>query len=67
MEWVLIISLFSTQDILMKEHSTYKECVTELKRFKKMHKNDANVRNVECEQAIIVDDEIIVTKRIPDL
>ena len=67
MEWVLIISLFSTQDVLMKEHSTYKECVTELKQFKKMHKDDANIRSIECNQAFIVDGEVIVTKRIPDL
>lgn len=65
MEWVLIISLFSTDDILMKEHSTYKECVNELKRFKRMHKNDANVRGVECEQSLVVNDEIVITKRIP--
>lgn len=51
----------------MKEHSTYKECVNELKRFKRMHKNDTNVRNVECEQVLVLDDEIVVTKRIPGL
>lgn len=67
MEWVLIISLFSTDDILMKEHLTYKECVTDLKRFKKMHKNDANIRDVECEQALILDDDLVVTKTTPEI
>jgi hypothetical protein len=64
-EWVLIVSLFSTQDVFLEEHKTKKECGIALKEFKKLHKNDANVRMAECEMALIVDDEIIVTKRIP--
>ena len=64
-EWVLIVSLFSTQDVFLEEHKTKKECVISLKEFKKLHKNDANVRMAECEMALIMDDEIIVTKRIP--
>ena len=66
-EWVLIISLISTPDVFLEEHQTKKECITALKEFNKLHKNDANVKTVECEMAIIMDDEIIVTKRIPSL
>lgn len=66
-EWVLIISLFSTQDVFLEEHKTKKECITALNQFKILHKDDANVRKVECETALIIEDEIIVTKRIPSL
>lgn len=67
MEWVLIISLYSTQDVFLQEHITYKECNFALKQFKRTHKDDTDIRKVECEKAVIKDDGIIITKNNSDL
>lgn len=66
-QWVLIISMFSTQDVFLEEHQSKKECNIALKEFKQLHKNDTDVKKVKCELAFIVEDDIIVTKQVPDL
>lgn len=62
MEWVLIISLYSTQDLFLKEYPSYNECSKELDKFKQKFKHDKNIRNVECETAFIINDEVIITR-----
>ena len=67
MEWVLIISLYSTQDVFLQEHITQKECNIALKQFKQTHKNDNDIREVQCEKAVIRDDGIVITKNNSEL
>lgn len=64
MEWILVITLFSSSDILLQEHSSRKECIKELKEFQKTHKEDTDVRSVSCEQAFVVDGEVLVVKKL---
>jgi hypothetical protein len=67
MEWVLIITLFSTHDVFLQGHTSYKECIHALKQFKRTHKKDTDINKLECEKAVVLNEELIITKSSPDL
>jgi hypothetical protein len=57
MEWLLIVSLFSTPDYLIGEQKSKRSCEQALAQFKKEHKNDKDIKNVRCTVGTIVEPE----------
>lgn len=62
MHWYLIISMFSTDELLVKQMNTKKECISIQKQITKTIKHNKDVRQISCEQAEImeqIDEKII--------
>jgi hypothetical protein len=54
MKWILLISIFNSDDLLVKEYNTQKECVQIKKEFLKKVKNKS-IKSVSCEEGTIME------------
>ena len=61
MEWLLIVSLYSSPDFLIGEQKNQRTCEQALKQFKKEHKNDKDIKNVRCTVGTILEPEYTET------
>lgn len=59
MNWFLVVSLFSTSDVLIEEKINYKQCLESIKEFKKTYPEDKDIKTVTCEQGTIIEPEAI--------
>lgn len=59
MNWFLVVSLFSTSDVLIEEKNNYSQCLQSIKEFKKLYPKDKDIKNVTCEQGTIIEQEEI--------
>lgn len=55
MHWFLIIYMFSTDDLLVTEVESKKECIQLKKKFIKTLKNNKDIKSIECEEGEIMD------------
>ena len=62
MEWVLVLTLFSTKDVFLAEHKSYEECIKSVREFKKEHRHDRDIKKVECAKGIVIPSDYIVTE-----
>lgn len=56
MHWFLVIYLFSTDELLITEYNTQKECVAVEKKVRKvLMKNNKDVKDITCEEGEILE------------
>lgn len=60
MEWLLLISLYSSDDVYIGEQKSYKSCVENLKKLKKKYRKDEDIKDVKCVKGVIVNEYIAV-------
>lgn len=51
MHWYLIISMFSTDELLVKQMTSKKECTQLQRQITKVIKRNKDVKQIECQQA----------------
>ena len=56
--WYLIVTLFSSSDVLLGEQKNLAECVKTVENFKKQHKNDKDIKEVTCRQGTVITDYV---------
>jgi len=58
MEWVFLVTLFSSPDeVLLRQQPSYRECIQAVKRFEKEHKRDKDIKEVKCSQGIVLESD----------
>ena len=55
MEWYLILTLFSTTDVLVREFKTESACQLYLSAHQAEYKRDKDIRSTVCGQGAVLD------------
>jgi hypothetical protein len=54
MEWFLILNLYSTDDVLIREFKTQQECEAYLSSHQAEFKKDKDIKSALCDQGAIL-------------
>ena len=57
MEWVLLVSLFSSPDLLLQQQPSYRECIHAVKKFEREHGKDKDIKEVKCSRGIVLESD----------
>lgn len=55
MRWFLVIYLYSSDDLLIKEYGGKRECIAVQREFKEVMKSNKDIKDVTCERGDILD------------
>ena len=50
----LVVSLFSSSDVLLSEPMTMRECALRAESFQEEHRRDKDIKKVDCRTGIVL-------------